>query len=390
MTMKIAIIGTRGIPNRYGGFEQFAQQLSAGLVARGHDVCVYTPHHHPYRDASWMGVRLLRQRDPQWLGTAGQFLYDLACIRDTRKQDFDIILQLGYTSSSVWGWLLPRNAVVTTNMDGWEWKRSKYPAPVRRFLRRAESLAVRYSDHLIADAPAIQAYLQEKYGRAAHYIPYGAHQMEINNEEPIRRLGLEPYRYDLLIARMEPENQVEMILEGAQASPGNDLLVVGSTDTKYGRRWKKCFSRERGIRCLGPVYDADLLDRLRAYSRLYFHGHSVGGTNPSLLEAMGAGALVAAHDNAFNRYVLQEGGWYFSDAADIARLRRQTDRLSEENRQRVLLSRERIAAEYNWEGIIDAYEAHFRQILPVQPCTVQAAADLRPQLSRSSISSSSR
>lgn len=388
--MKIAIIGTRGIPNRHGGFEQFAERLAPALVKRGHAVSVYTPHHHPYRHSQWQGVELIRCADPRWLGTAGQFLYDLHCILDTRKGDFDIILQLGYTSSSVWGWLLPGEAVVATNMDGWEWKRSKYSEPVQGFLRRAEALAVRYSDHLIADAPAIQAYLKEKYGRDATYLPYGADLPEPGAPDRIRESGLEPYGYDLLIARMEPENHVDLVLEGAGQSPVRPLVVVGSTETPYGRRWRRRFGALPGIRFLGPVYEGEMLNQLRAYCQLYFHGHSVGGTNPSLLEAMGAGALIAAHDNRFNRYVLGEGGYYFQDVQDIARLRRDVDRAAEESRQRIAICRTRIEQEYRWEGIIDAYEAYFHSLLPAAACAAVPSAELRPQLSRSSISNSSR
>src|SRR5215212_8082206 len=119
MTLKIAILGTRGIPNNYGGFEQIAGYLSKGLVEKGHDVTVYNSHRHPYKNNSWNGVQITRCYDPEFLaGTAGQFVYDLNCILDTRKKKFDIILMLGYTSSSVWNKLYAKNAVVITNMDG--------------------------------------------------------------------------------------------------------------------------------------------------------------------------------------------------------------------------------------------------------------------------------
>ena len=124
--MKIAIIGTRGIPNHYGGFEQCAQYLALGLVKRGFEVIVYNSHDHPYQEKEWNGVQIVHCYDPEdKLGTVGQFIYDLICILDIRKRKCDVILQLGYTSSSVWGWLLPKKVVVTTNMDGLEWKRTK-------------------------------------------------------------------------------------------------------------------------------------------------------------------------------------------------------------------------------------------------------------------------
>src|SRR5688500_16446735 len=135
MALKIAILGTRGIPNNYGGFEQIAGYLSKGLVEKGHSVTVYNSHKHPYKESIWNGVEIVRCFDPEFLiGTAGQFVYDLNCILHVRKRRFDIILMLGYTSSSVWKDLYPKNAVLITNMDGLEWKRPKYSKPVRKFL----------------------------------------------------------------------------------------------------------------------------------------------------------------------------------------------------------------------------------------------------------------
>ena len=122
--MKIAILGTRGIPNYYGGFEQFAQHLSEYLVNKGHEIIVYNSHTHPYQEGEWNGVKIVHCKDPEdKIGAAGQFIYDLNCIIDSRKRDFDIILQLGYASSAIWYFLFPKKAIVITNMDGLEWKK---------------------------------------------------------------------------------------------------------------------------------------------------------------------------------------------------------------------------------------------------------------------------
>ena len=134
--MKIAILGSRGIPNYYGGFEQFTEYLAQGLVLRGHDISVYSSANHPYQESEWNGVKIVHERDPEHkLGTLGQFIYDLNCILHSRKQNFDIILQLGYTSNGIWGWLLSSDHIITTNMDGLEWKRTKYSKPVQQFLK---------------------------------------------------------------------------------------------------------------------------------------------------------------------------------------------------------------------------------------------------------------
>jgi hypothetical protein len=139
--MKIGILGTRGIPNAYGGFEQFAEHLSCGLVKKGHEVFVYNSNLHPYQQTEWHGVQIIHCRDLEnKLGTAGQFVYDWNCINDSRKREFDILLHLGYTSDSIWHWRWPRKTIHIVNMDGLEWKRSKYNKPTQRFLKWAESL----------------------------------------------------------------------------------------------------------------------------------------------------------------------------------------------------------------------------------------------------------
>ena len=151
--MRIAIIGTRGIPNRYGGFEQFTEFIAPMLVERGYELFVYNSSSHPYKGTHWKGVHIIAKPDPEVsLGTVGQFIYDFNCIMDARKRKFDIILQLGYTSSSIWSFCFPRSSCVVTNMDGFEWKRAKYSRMVQWFLRHAEKWAATYSDFLIADS----------------------------------------------------------------------------------------------------------------------------------------------------------------------------------------------------------------------------------------------
>ena len=133
--MKLGVLGTRGIPNYYGGFEHSLQYLSEEFVKKGHEVYVYNSHNHPYQDSEWNGVKIIHCKDPEYIiGTVGQFIYDLNCILDSRKRDFDVILQLGYTSSSIWSWLLPKKPKIVTNMDGLEWRRSKYSASSEVFI----------------------------------------------------------------------------------------------------------------------------------------------------------------------------------------------------------------------------------------------------------------
>jgi glycosyltransferase involved in cell wall biosynthesis len=361
--MKIAIIGTRGIPNHYGGFEQFAEFLSTGLVQRGHEVIVYNSHTHPYQENEFNGVKLIHCKDPEdKIGTAGQFIYDLNCILDARKRKFDIILQLGYTSSSIWSRLFPKKAVLTTNMDGLEWKRTKYSKKVQKFLQYAERLAVKHSDHLISDSIGIQDYLKNKYRKNSTYIPYGASPFENPNSEVLQTYCLAEYNYDLLIARLEPENSIDIILQGvAEANYNRPFLVIGKHETKYGTYLKEKYKSFERIQFMGGIYDQEVLNNLRYYSNIYFHGHTVGGTNPSLLEAMGSSALICANDNIFNKTILGADAFYFTSTKDITCSLETINK--QENSHYIQNNINKIKELYNWNKIIDKYEGHFKEIL---------------------------
>lgn len=362
--MKIGIIGSRGIPNHYGGFEQFAAHLAGGLARRNVSVWVYCSDSHPYRGSTWKGINLIRCMDPEdRIGTAGQFIYDFNCIQDSRSRNFDIIYQLGYTSSSVWFRRLPDGPAIVTNMDGLEWKRRKYRRPVRRFLKYAEKLAVHSSDTLIADSKAIQKYLMDEYQATAEFIPYGAEIFENPDENTILNEGLEPYGYYMLIARMQPDNNVEEIIRGVKvASDNKPLLVVGNTNNKFGRYLKKKYEGGK-IRFTGAIFDGERLDNLRHFSALYFHGHSAGGTNPSLLEAMASNALVCAHDNDFNREVLGDNAYYFHTAENIRDLL-DSGIISDSHRlQYTANNLKTIRERYNWETIIECYYRLFSELI---------------------------
>ena len=353
--MNIGIIGCRGIPNRYGGYEQVAGYLASGLVERGNKVTVYNPHDHPYQEKRWRGVDIEHCYDPEhWMGTAGQFIYDLNCIRDARLKKFDILLILGYTSSSIWGKFYPRKSVVITNMDGMEWQRTKYAKPVRRFLRYAEKLAVRYSKFHIADSVVIRDYLDKKYGINCRYIPYGA----TNNNGTV----IKPEKsYYLLMARMEKENNIEMILDGFQTSSvPEEFIVIGDTSNKYGQYLVKKYSGDTRIKFKGGIFDRDMVDEIVAGCHLYFHGHSVGGTNPSLLEAMAANVLIAAHDNPYNRAILGNDGLYFSDVSGVCSIiKAPPDTGANMIKNNAL----KISTLYNWGKVVDDYEEFFKSCL---------------------------
>lgn len=316
---RLAIIGTRGIPNRYGGFEQFITYLAPGLVREGWEVYVYCPHHHPVKSAQFEGVHLIYCHDPEtYLGAAGHFLYDMFCMMDCRKQNFDIIFQLGYTTSGIWQFLWPANSKIVSNMDGLEWSRSKYRGILKRFLLWSEKQVIFHSHAVIADAIPIKTYLDEKYNCQAHFISYGADEFLSPDEKFIKSLNVKPFQYSLLIARMQPDNHIEEIIQGVIGAASEiPLLLVGNTNPKFARFLMRKYQNEK-IQFLGSIFDQTLLNQLRYFSGLYFHGHSAGGTNPSLLEAMASHARICAHDNVFNRSVLGDEAYYFKDPGDIS------------------------------------------------------------------------
>jgi len=355
--MKIGIIGTRGIPNRYGGFEQLAEKLSLGLSQRGHAITVYNSHKHPYQAKKFVDVDIVHCFDAEYrMGTAGQFIYDLNCIRDAAKRKFDLLLFLGYTSSSVWGRLFPRNAVIISNMDGMEWKRSKYRKLTKRFLKYAERLAVKYSDQLIADSVVIRSYLEKKYEKEIEFISYGAEIFTDENEAHLAAFDITKHNYCMLMARMEPENNIEMILDGfCESSMDKKFVVVGNTGNSFGKRMVGKFAADKRILFVGPLYDSVVLHSLKTFSSLYFHGHSTGGTNPSLLEAMASRALIAAHDNEFNRAVLQDDAFYFSNKREVRDLIALVEGGTTHD-EKIANNLRKVREQYNWPKIIEQYE----------------------------------
>ncbi len=354
--MKIGILGTRGIPNQYGGFEQLAEYLSVGLLKRSFEVYVYNTHNHIYQEKVWNEVNIVHCFNPERkLKTAGQFIYDLNCILDARKRDFDVLLILGYTSISVWGRLFPKKPAIIINMDGLEWKRNKYAGKIRKFLFYAEKLAVKFCDYFVADSLAIQKYLQSKYDVPSTFIAYGAEIPGTAALSDLEERGLTKHSYFLIIARMEPENNIEMVLDGFSASSSvKKMIIVGNPENQFGTYLQNKFRHDKRIHFIGALYDKAKLHSLKAFSALYFHGHSAGGTNPSLLEAMASGALIAANNNEFNVSLLQKDAYYFLDAGEVRVL---VEEISHGPKEHNMIANniKKIQEQFTWSKIIDQY-----------------------------------
>lgn len=352
MKTVIGIVGTRGIPNRYGGFEELAEVLSIGLVERGFKVFVYNPHDHVNQNSIWRGVNIIHKHSPEYLFGLGAIIYDLNSFRDSLKRNFDVIIQLGYGTSSVWSLMVPESTKIITNMDGLEWKRAKYGFVARNFLKISERIAIKRSDHLIADSPVIKKYLS-RYKKNVSTIAYGARLFNAPDPSILGKYEVKPYNYHILIARMVPENNIEMILEGYLASDSEvPFLVIGNQQNRYGRYIARKFNHER-INFLGPLFDKATLNNLRHYSNIYFHGHMVGGTNPSLLEAMASSSFICAHNNAFNREVLGENAIFFSSVDDVSNVIR--TEFKDPDSSQIYRNKNEIKNNYVWSDIIDQY-----------------------------------
>ncbi len=320
--MKIAILGTRGIPARYGGFETFAEKLATGLTALGFEVTVFCEASEPTALDDFQGVRLRYCPAPS-LGSLRTIVYDIRCLWAARRE-YDLVYMLGYGAAQFC--VIPRlwGTQVWINPDGLEWARAKWGFAAKSYFRLMEWASLRTANRIIADAYAIEANLAGRHGRlsACTVIPYGC---EVIEDPPsmdvLADWSLDPRGYYLVVCRLEPENHVLEILDGFHRSASDkQLVVVGNhlQDNSYVRQLRAV--RDSRIKMIGTVYQSVKLTALRYHSFGYLHGHSVGGTNPSLLEAMGCGNLILAHDNPFNRETLDGNGEFFRNAAELAAL----------------------------------------------------------------------
>lgn len=360
--LRVAILGCRGIPARYGGFETFAEQLSLGLVRQGVDVTVYAEGSGPDLDHEGVRVRYVR---PLSLGPASVVAYDIQCLWRARRS-VDVVYMLGY--GAAWGCFIPRlwGTRVWVNMDGLEWARSKWRPWVKAYFRLMERVMAYTVDRVLADAHAIKQYYDARYpsGAPCTFIPYGAQGAPVHDAiGPLARHGLVVDRYFLVVARMEPENHIHEIIRAHQRWGGTcPLVVIGdhTADNAYCRWIRQ--QQSPSVLLLGAIYEADRLAALRSGALAYVHGHSVGGTNPSLLEAMWYASVVLAHDNPFNREVLGDEGLAFaSEEVLVGLFQRVCDMSPADRAQRRQRTRQIVLSRYQWPLVVTDYLALLHQ-----------------------------
>jgi glycosyltransferase involved in cell wall biosynthesis len=316
----VRILGIRGVPGRHGGFESFAEDLALFLIARGWQVTVYCQSDAGERcEDQWQGVRLIRI-PVRTRGSAGTVEFDWKSTWHASARK-DLVLVLGYNTAMFSAVYRLRGIPNLLNMDGVEWQRQKYNWLEQLWFRANENAGCLIADHLIADHPAIEErYLPRRGCGGVSMVPYGSRAVTHADSSVIDRWKLKPYSYALVIARPEPENSILEIVRayGAQ-SRGYPLVVLGAyrRDARYQQKVLDTAGSE--VIFPGPIYERQVVDALRYFATIYIHGHRVGGTNPSLVEALGASAPVLAHDNRFNRWVCGDAAAFFSDEQDLSR-----------------------------------------------------------------------
>ena len=357
----VLILGTRGLPAAHGGFETFAEQLSLFLVGRGWHVGVYCQHNvttlpRPLWSDSWEGVERINIEVAR-TGPSSTLEFDWHSVRDAARRG-GICLVLGYNSALFLPYLRLMGRTVVTNMDGLEWRRKKWNRAVRAWFWINEWIAAWTSHHLIADHPAIADHLATRRSRnAISMITYGGVPIDSAVVEPVTRLGLAPDRYLVSIARIEPENNILTIVEAFTRKPrGCKLVILGPLDDRfpYHRAVKAAVNDE--VVLPGAIYDAESVHALRFHARAYVHGHTVGGTNPSLVEALWAGSAVIAHDNVFNRWTAGEAQFFFDDVASCDAMIESVMTDAAAVTAARTAARRRATDTFGWRSVLEAYE----------------------------------
>ncbi len=364
--MKIAFAGGRGIPARYGGFETAVEEIGARLAERGHEVTVYS--RAGYGDAEADTHRGMRRVATPYLHRQSleTISHTFMSMLHAARHRPDVLVLVNPANGPLL--LLTRALRIpcAINVDGLDWERSKWPPLGRRVIEFGAWCCAKFAPAVIADSHGIAAYYKERWGRDAYYASYGAEPWSFAPPRFLGEHGLVSRGYVLVVARLEPENNTELIVKAYLDSGVREpLVIVGDThyESDYVRRLKQLAPEDR-VRFLGLIYDPVRLRELLGHCAVYVHGHSVGGTNPILLEAMACGACIAYLDVVFNAEVCGDAGAPFAnDPAECAAVIRalaedpaRADRMRE-------AARKRQAGRYTWEAATDRYEALCRSLV---------------------------
>lgn len=367
MGRTVRILGTHGVPGNYGGFETAAENVALHLVARGWRVIVYcqVDEGDGITEDQWRGITRVNVPVPDrsWKGTSR---FDLISIRHASRHD-DLCLTFGY-NTAVFNLLQRVKRIPNViNMDGIEWSRSRWGKVKQAILWSNERIACHVGNHLIADHPEIATYLRTRAKSSKiTTITYGAATVEDASPAIPESYGLTPGRYLTLIARPIPENSILELVEGFSRTEREvDLAILGAYDPELDP-YHAAVQKAAGprVRFLGPIYEPEEVQALRFHSVGYLHGHTVGGTNPSLVEALGCGNPVIAHDNVYNRWVAQNAALYFRDSAGVDVALNELLGSPEVSARLSERARARHGEEFTWDHVASQYEKLLLEHLP--------------------------
>jgi glycosyltransferase involved in cell wall biosynthesis len=358
--MKIAIVGTRGIPARYGGFETFAEELSRRLVERGHDVTVYCRQRHTAPE--YLGVRLiyLPTIHHKYLDTIAHTLVSTLHLLIRRQQ-----VCLYCNAANALFTMVPRIAgmPVALNVDGLDRKRKKWNVLARAWYLVSERLATLLPTTVVSDAARIAEYYGSRYGKSTEFIPYGAPIGPLETDEMLNELGLERQRYLLYVSRMEPENNA-LLVRRAFERVRTDFKLALIGDAPYANDYIRRLHDTSDPRIVmpGAIYGQGYHE-LQSHCFAYIHATEVGGTHPALIEAMGRGALTLYLDAPENAEVAAEAAIPFTHENLAERIRYVLAMSRAEQDRWRMKAMERVRQRYSWDAVTDAYERLLMRIV---------------------------
>jgi glycosyltransferase involved in cell wall biosynthesis len=363
--MKIAILGTRGIPANYGGFETFAEECSAGLVARGHQVTVYCRSHYVSKTLkTHRGVDLVVLSTLKWK-YFDTVVHTFFSILHSLFQKYDLIL-ICNAANSIFAWM-PRIAgiPVVVNVDGIERLRQKWNWVGKAYYSLCERLSTRFPNCIVTDAKVIQRYYLERYGAASEFIPYGATIDKPASCEFLEQLGLTAGEYFLYVSRLEPENNAHLVINAFESvKTSKRLVILGNAPYSEGYIQRLRATRDPRIIFPGAIYGQGYW-QLQANAFCYIHATEVGGTHPALIEAMGQGRIVVANGTDENIEVLDNAGIVYkkNNMDDLARCLQAVEDRPQYFAELATAALQRAQQHYSWNSVIQKYERLFNQLV---------------------------
>ena len=359
--IKVSIIGTVGVPANYGGFESLVENIIGDNSSKNIHYTIYcSSKNYSQKLFSYKNANL--KYIPLNANGSQSILYDIISLLKATKRS-DVILVLGVSGCCFLPIyrLFSRKRLVI-NIDGLEHKRDKWGKWTRRFLKFSEKMALRYGDVIVADNKGIQDYVAEEYGKKAALIAYGGNHVLCNisdiENEVLEKYELKREEYSFSLCRIEPENNVHITLEAFKVS-GKRLVFVGNWERSlYGKELLETYADCENIHLLSPIYDLKILNVLRSHCSFYIHGHSAGGTNPSLVEAMFFQKPILAFDVIYNRETTEQKANYFSSVDDLVKLLELPYSTFQSNANNMIEIAQR---RYRWEVIAQQYEILYNE-----------------------------